>query len=125
MNTVQVYTAITRFGYEPAYEDGSVNVGDVKRATRIIHDEYPDTYEPAALIELLTNAEPGSVIDFPGGAELRAEQEAQVLAAEQAVAEREAAAALAAESPEDRKAREFHEATKAKLDAIGYRPSRF
>jgi hypothetical protein len=120
---VRVYTLNGQFGYEPAFEDGSTNVPEVKRAAAIIQSDYPDAFEPAAIIESLTNARPGSVLDFPGGAELRAAQEAQALTTEQATADREAALALAAESPEARRAREFHEATKAKLDERGYVPS--
>jgi hypothetical protein len=124
VQSVRVWTTSGTFIYEPVYEDGQPNQGEVKRALAIIKSDYPDAPDYDAAIESLTTAPPGSILDFPGGAELRAAQEASAAATEQATADRAAALALAAESPEDRKSREFHEATKAKLEARGYVPSR-
>ena len=118
--SVTVYTATSTFGYAPKHEDGATNPGEIKRVASLIEAEYPDTYEPDALVKALTDAQPDSVVYFEGGKELAAAQEAEAAAAEQAVTARTAALALAAESPEDCKSREFHEATKAKLEERGY-----
>jgi hypothetical protein len=124
VQSVRVWTTSGTFIYEPVYEDGQPNEGEVKRALSIIKSDYPDAPDYDAAIESLTTAPPGSILDFPGGSELRASQEAEAATTEQAVAEREAARALAAESPEDRASREAHEATKEKLERRGYVPSR-
>jgi hypothetical protein len=113
---VTVYTATSTFGYEPIYP------GEVKRAARIIRDEYPDT-EFTALDKSLAEAEPGAHVFFDGGRERFDEEQEVALLRAAEVEKRDRDRALAAESEEDRKQREAEEVHRAKVLAMPYKPS--
>jgi hypothetical protein len=73
MNTyVRIFTATAQYSYEPVYEDGKPNEGEIKRAAALITSEY-DEFDPADVIASLASASPGGTITFPGG-EVHAEQ---------------------------------------------------
>jgi hypothetical protein len=120
---VQVWTRTLTFGYEPTYDDGAANTGELKRAATLIRSEYPEQEFTDKLTDSLASAPPGSRMFFEGGRERFEEHQELALLEAATAAKRARDIALANESDYDREQREAHERHKAKLDAIGYRPS--